>query len=230
MAPPSSLRRLLFPVEQIDRNANVLKRDLRRVYRWYRRGWLSKVECDLAGVRVIRRSSGNMQLRVEAYVERFGLVFGGDVGFLLEAEQDAVLRWHRCVGDFESRVVKGSVDVGVCSCSERRALAAASSSYWSSPSGLVRRMDGLAQDMNFRIVNNAMRMIAPLNGVQWLQWLTAADDRVCPLCVAAGKGGDGHGYYRVSWFMPQFPLHNGCRCELALLFYDPRQISLPRTS
>ena len=224
---PRRLRRLLFPEEQIDRNAGRLRRELRWLYRAYRRGLVGKVECLLQGSAAVRRSGANMSLAVKAYVERFGLVFdGGDTGFFEGAVEDAVARWRRCVEDFENKVVRFSADIGVCSCNELRALSAASSSYWSSPSGLVRRMDGLSQDLNFRIVNCAMRMIAPLNGVQWIQWVTQGDDRVCVKCVAAGKGGDGHGFYRISWFMPQFPLHFGCRCELALLFYDPRQPQL----
>lgn len=217
-------RQLLFPEEKIDLNANRLKRELRRLYRAYRSGWLNQLGAIVQGNRAIRFSAANMQLAVKAYVEARGLRFsGGDLGFIDEAVDDAVQRWQRVVSNFVSRTVVSNLDLGVCGCGELRELSAASSSYWSSTAGLVRRMDGLAQDMNFRVVNSAMRMIAPLNGVEWLRWVTQGDDRVCPDCLRAGSGGDGRGYYRISWFMPSFPLHPGCRCEMMLLFYDPRQ-------
>jgi hypothetical protein len=221
MTPPLNLRRLLIPEELIDRNANRLKRDLRRLYRVYRLGWVSKVECLVQGSSVVRRSGANMSLAVKAYVERFGLVFdGGDTGFFEEAVEEAVARWRRCVEDFEHKTVRVSADVGVCSCSEHHVLAAKSVDYWLTPVGLTRRMDGLAQDLSFQVVGAALRVVAARNGLRWLYWQTEGDDSVCPVCNAAAHGGRD-GYYRVSWFMPLMPKHQGCRCRWVLLFYNP---------
>lgn len=245
------LRRLIFPSDLVDRNANRLKRDLRRLYSAYRRGWINKLEAHSQGSREIIQSAENMRLRVQAYIERKGLTWGGDTGFLEEAVDEAVARWIRVVNDWQQQITRFTTqakavlgeklaffasktctsegDPGACSCTEHMSLQAAPPAYWTTPTGIRRRVDGLSQDMNYRLVNNAMRMIAPVNGVQWLQWVTSRDDRVCPLCIAAAQGGEGHGYYRVTWFMPQFPRHIGCRCMVALLFYNPQTPTIPRT-
>lgn len=89
--------------------------------------------------------------------------------------------------------------------------------YWLTFAGILRRIDGLSQDFLFRTVNNAMKMVALLNGIQWMHWVTAGDDRVCPVCTRYGVGGD-NGYYRVHWFMPKTPpVHKGCRCQYELV-------------
>jgi hypothetical protein len=83
----------------------------------------------------------------------------------------------------------------------------------------MRRIDGLSQDLQFKTVNNAMKMIAPSNGAAWLHWVTAQDDNVCPECLAKAAGGK-NGYYRLTWFHPQMPLHPGDRCQYELVFDD----------
>lgn len=219
-------RRLLYPTELIDRNASRLKRDLRRLHRQYRVGLANKLECHVQGDRLIRQSEVNMQFSVQTYVERRGLRYEGDSSGITEALNEGLLRWRRTVEDFEHHIVNsafdGCLDVGACTCSEHLSLAlkADVAAYWSSPAGLTRRIDGLSQDMNFRIVNNSMKMIAPTNNAQWLRWVTAGDDHVCPDCIRASQGGK-NGYYMISWFSPQMPIHGGDRCLWELLFYTP---------
>jgi hypothetical protein len=108
----------------------------------------------------------------------------------------------------------------VCTCSEHRVLEAATAGYWGSSNGLMRRIDGLAQDLYFQTVNNAFRMIGPANGVQWFHWVTAQDDRVCPICLSYARGGR-NGYYPTNLFMPKMPVHKNDRCLIELVFFDP---------
>jgi len=106
-----------------------------------------------------------------------------------------------------------------CTCTEHRLLKAKSGDYWVSYGGILQRIDTLAQDMNYRTVNNAVKMVAPTNQVKWIRWVIAGDDRVCPVCIAKSRGGR-NGYYKVNWFMPDLP-HPRCRCERELIFYNP---------
>jgi hypothetical protein len=108
----------------------------------------------------------------------------------------------------------------VCTCSEHHSLQAATTDFWNTPAGILRSIDGLAQDLLFLTVNNAFKMVAPTNGVKWMLWVTAEDDRVCDRCIAASQGGR-NGYYRVSWFMPKMPIHPNDRCQWELVLYDP---------
>ena len=106
------------------------------------------------------------------------------------------------------------------SCLEHRVLASRHEDYWESPAGITRRIDLLAQNFNFRIVNNAFKVLAPTNQALWLRWVDFGDANVCELCrYHAGGGRDG--FYHVTWFMPEMPVHDGCRCQWEIWFEDP---------
>jgi hypothetical protein len=107
-----------------------------------------------------------------------------------------------------------------CTCNEFHSLEAAAADFWNTPSGILRSIDGLAQDLHFSLVNNAFKMVAPTNGIQWLRWVTAEDDRVCQICIKNSQGGN-NGYYRVGWFMPKMPVHKFDRCQWQLIFGEP---------
>ncbi len=92
--------------------------------------------------------------------------------------------------------------------------------FWGTDQGILQRIDGLAQDLHFHTVNGAFQMIVPTNGVRWLHWVTANDDRVCPRCIAKATGGR-NGYYRVGWFTPKLPIHRFDRCQWELIFGEP---------
>lgn len=216
MAP----RSIIFPVDRIDRNSLRLQVELRGIYRRYRRGLITALEAYRHGFAAIQRNSQNMRLDFEAYVTALGLQFNGDFTLLQEAEAEAQDRWRRIIADYTASVETASYEPGCCSCTEHHSLKAKAPNYWQSRQGIIRRMDGLAQDLNFRTVNNAVRVIAPTNGVQWLRWVTAGDDRVCPDCIAASMGGRS-GYYQVNWFMPAMPLHPGDRCQWEIIMFNP---------
>jgi hypothetical protein len=106
-----------------------------------------------------------------------------------------------------------------CTCSENRVLEAAATDFWNTSPGILHSIDGLSQDLMFRTVNNSFKMVAPTNHVSWMKWVTAEDDRVCDRCIKASQGGY-NGYYKVSWFMPKMPIHNGDRCQWELILGD----------
>lgn len=89
--------------------------------------------------------------------------------------------------------------------------------YWGTPEGIRRRIRGLAQDFTYKVVNNAVKLYGVTNGAKWLKWQTAEDDRVCVICMKAATGGR-NGYYKPSWFMPNMPVHFGCRCRWIVYF------------
>ena len=105
-------------------------------------------------------------------------------------------------------------------CVEYKVLGATLSDYWTSSKGITRRIDSLAQDFNYLIVNNAWKIIAPTNGSNWLKWRDMGDARVCDDCLSYASGGRA-GFYHVTWFMPEMPVHNGCRCQWEMWFEDP---------
>lgn len=81
--------------------------------------------------------------------------------------------------------------------------------YWESPVGLIRRIESLSQNFVWKLVNNAVKITAqrdPL--VKVLIWVTAADDKVCPICAPRHMK-----EYLTHWFLPQMPAHPGCRCQ-----------------
>lgn len=187
----------MFPAEQIDVNAYRLQRELRRLLRMYRGNWVSAGESLVAGNAAVNQSAANMFLQVQSYLNRFGvtLTVGAEV-VVSEAVAAGTQRWQNVVSD--------------------AAATKPGSSYWVSVSGLTRRVDLLSQDMNYQVVADVSKKAATENGVPYVKWVTAADERVCPECVAAGRGGDGYGNYRDHWHIPSCPLHAGCRCQLML--------------
>jgi hypothetical protein len=125
-----------------------------------------------------------------------------------------------CSMDALAQVHPVAVVGHVCTCDEYKVLQGASGDYWKSFAGITRRIDSLAQDLQYKTVNNAFKMVAPTNGVQWLHWVLGSSDNHCSKCVGYSRGGR-QGYYRVSWFMPKFPVHKNCQCLIELVFYDP---------
>jgi len=105
-------------------------------------------------------------------------------------------------------------------CLEHRAAQKKITDFWKTPKGITRRVDSLAQDFNYRIVNNAFKVVAPTAGAKWMRWCDMGDTRVCDECRRHATGGRD-GYYKVTWFMPEMPVHPGCRCQWEILFEDP---------
>ena len=79
--------------------------------------------------------------------------------------------------------------------------------YWQSPPGIQSRITQLSSNFTYKLVNNAVKITAQKEKAKWLVWITAADDRVCPICAPRHLR-----RYRPTWFLPNMPIHNLCRC------------------
>lgn len=95
------------------------------------------------------------------------------------------------------------------------------SEYWQTPTGIKRRIKTLAQDFTYRLFNNAVRVVGEKNGAKWLRWIDFGDANVCPVCLHHSTSGGRGGFYRIDWFTPMLPVHDGCRCEWEVWFVDP---------
>jgi len=105
-------------------------------------------------------------------------------------------------------------------CLEYRAAQKKPPDYWKTSKGVTRRIDSLAQNFNYRVINNAVKVVAPTAGAKWLRWRDFGDAQVCSRCLAYASGGR-NGYYKITWFTPEMPVHLGCRCQWEIVFGDP---------
>ena len=96
--------------------------------------------------------------------------------------------------------------------------------YWTTPEGIRQRVSSLSQIFNYKVINNAIKIVGPLNGAKWMEWVLhpeASKSGPCDDCIAASRGGQ-NGYYRTSWFSPDMPVHPNCLCEWKIYLVDPR--------
>ena len=96
--------------------------------------------------------------------------------------------------------------------------------YWKTPEGIRDRVTSISQVFNYKVVNNAIKIIAPLNNAKWMVWILHPEDSEsgpCDICIGHSMGGQD-GFYRTSWFMPEMPVHPRCVCEWLIFFDDPR--------
>ena len=79
--------------------------------------------------------------------------------------------------------------------------------YWQSPPGISNRISSLSSNFTYKLVNNAVKIVAQKEKAKWLVYITAGDDRVCPICSPRHLR-----RYRPTYFLPNLPSHIGCRC------------------
>lgn len=219
---PLRPRRLLFPIKQIDIFTMRLRRELRKQYRLYRRNVAARPEAERQGLAAIHRARVNFELYYKNWLEKYNFVYGGDLQLIEIAEIEAYERWRIIVADFGGFQFsdRASVDIGAMNCLEYKVLKAKALQYWFTIQGITRRIDSLAQDTNMKMVNNAAKMVAPTNNIEWFKWITQGDANVCSECTRHSTGGRG-GYYKVNWFMPDMPVHHGDRCQYELIYENP---------
>ena len=95
--------------------------------------------------------------------------------------------------------------------------------FWKTPEGIIKRVASLTQIFSHRIVNNALKVIAPTNGAKWMKWVLHPERSMtgpCPICIGYASGGR-NGNYRVTWFTPRMPAHPRCVCEWEIFFETP---------
>jgi len=84
--------------------------------------------------------------------------------------------------------------------------------YWLSDKGITVRLEDLAEHIAYRTYNNAIQVYASNSEVYSFEFVTAGDENVCAACDAfSGRR------FRKGQFMPQIPLHPGCRCTWDVL-------------
>jgi SPP1 gp7 family putative phage head morphogenesis protein len=79
--------------------------------------------------------------------------------------------------------------------------------FWLTDVGIAVRIESLSRLVVTRTYNNALQVAGKDAGIKGFEYLTARDDRVCPICAPF----DGR-RYRSGQFMPILPKHPGCRC------------------
>ena len=94
-------KRLLYPIELIDRRVAVLQRDLRRLFRRYRRNELTKLQCLLDGEALIKQAFSQAEADVKAYVTKHGLIYEGNRNDLLQGLNQTLALWGHIVIDFK---------------------------------------------------------------------------------------------------------------------------------
>ncbi len=104
--------------------------------------------------------------------------------------------------------------VNTCTCGQCASLqeARATSDYWRTPVGITRRIDMLSEHFTYQVINNSLMFYGQSAGINWVQWRTMEDERVCPICgPLQGRT------YRKGQFLPPLPAHANCRCVWELI-------------
>jgi hypothetical protein len=95
-------------------------------------------------------------------------------------------------------------------------------SEWSSLELLGVRIDMLAEDLSFKIFNNALKAYASspelasrILGLEWVADYFDPKSLPCPVC-------DGHAgrIWGRGEFMPRMPAHLGCKCSWRVVLRD----------
>lgn len=86
--------------------------------------------------------------------------------------------------------------------------------YWSTPEGLVVRVEAIAHNFIYGATNTTLLLLAnqliPVDEEAYT-WDIEGDDAVCDIC----QENEDLGPY-VEEDVPDFPAHVGCRCQLAI--------------
>ena len=91
----------------------------------------------------------------------------------------------------------------------------ATSDYWRTAPGLVRRIKMLSQEFTYKIINNSLMFRGQSAGINHVRWTTHPEDTETGPCVIC-DGLDGH-VYRKGQFLPPLPAHANCVCEWELI-------------
>ena len=100
MAQNHRPKRLLYPSALIDRRSAPLQRDLRRLYRRFRRGELNRLHCLVDGEAAIMQSFEMAQADIKIYLEQHGVTWTGDQSELTRGLEDTLESWRGIVRDF----------------------------------------------------------------------------------------------------------------------------------
>ncbi len=102
MLPRRNLKRLIYPTALIDREVAKLQRDLRRLYRSYRRHEENRLHCLTDGEALIKAAFAKGESNVKLFLLKHGVIYDGDRAELEASLQSALDSWRRIIGSFES--------------------------------------------------------------------------------------------------------------------------------
>jgi hypothetical protein len=212
-----SVRRVSFPEGKLEFVVGNLRWHLVRIYRNLCGGSYDAAAARWAGDAVIEQIFAELGLELQTYLERKHVAFSFEFETMQITRKQAQTCWNQIIEDITTKTSTPTSQIGVCSCQEHHLLRATSAPYWLTPAGLMRRILGLSQDFVYRALNLGLHLAAIQNNVYGLQWVMHQDDRLCPVCLGHGTGGD-HGFYRLTGFKPDPPpVHPGCRCTYQLI-------------
>ena len=102
MLPQRKIKRLIYPTALIDREVARLQRDLRRLYRSYRRHEVNRLHCLTDGEVLIKAAFAKGESNVKLFLLKHGVIYDGDRAELEDSLQSALNSWRRIIGAFES--------------------------------------------------------------------------------------------------------------------------------
>ncbi len=101
---------------------------------------------------------------------------------------------------------------------------AKTSEYWSSPEGIMKRIDMLSQSFTYKTVNSALMAYGESAGITQWRWVTNPGASVSGPCVYCDS--QSGRIYRKGQFLPPLPAHANCVCTWELM-YDPNEVLPP---
>ena len=102
MLPQRKIKRLIYPTALIDREVARLQRDLRRLYRSYRRHEVNRLHCLTDGEALIKSAFAKAESNVKLFLLKHDVIYDGDRSELDDSLQSALNSWRRIIGAFES--------------------------------------------------------------------------------------------------------------------------------
>ena len=100
-------------------------------------------------------------------------------------------------------------------------LSEALTKYWSSPEGIMHRINMLSQSFTYKIVNNSLIAYGTAGGITRWRWATNPGASISGPCAYCDS--QNGRIYRKGQFLPSLPAHANCVCEWELMF-DPKEI------
>jgi hypothetical protein len=102
MLSQRKVKRLIYPTELIDREVARLQRDLRRLYRSFRRYELNRLQCLTDGEALIKLAFAKGESNIKQFLLKHGVVYDGDRSELEASLQSALESWRRIIGSFKN--------------------------------------------------------------------------------------------------------------------------------
>ncbi len=93
-------KRLLYPTQLIDKNVAILQRNLRRLFRQYRKHEINKLQALTDGELLIKQAFEKAEEDIKKYLIKHNLVFSGDQSELENGLIFYLEKWQHIVKTF----------------------------------------------------------------------------------------------------------------------------------